>query len=121
MKAIALVNIEWYCTPITEVIGITASLKTFKPFNRQLADCEVPCCTGERAVIDSPGDGGSGHALGMAGQGQALALVQRHIARQLLEGGSHVDGQADFLARGAGGIHSHAGEHTGVTWLPGSQ
>lgn len=45
-----------------------------------------------RTVVEGPWDERRRSSLSVAGQGQALAFVQGDVARQLLEGGPHVDG-----------------------------
>lgn len=70
-----------------------------------------------RAVVDSPGDDGRRRPLSVAGQGQTLPFVQGDVARQLLEGRPHVDGQADVLSHRTCCVCGHTGEHAGVSWL----
>lgn len=53
----------------------------------------------------------------MAGQGQALAFVQGDVARQLLEGRPHVDGQVDVLPGRAPCVGGHACEHASIPGL----
>lgn len=70
-----------------------------------------------RTVVEVPRDERRGSSLGVAGQGQALAFVQGDVARQLLEGRPHVDGQVDVLPGRAPCVGGHACEHASIPGL----
>ena len=71
--------------------------------------------TWEGTVVCCPVDDRSGGSLGVAGQGQTLTGVKGHVTRQLLEGGPHVDGQADILSDGARRVGGYTSEHTSIS------